>query len=202
MEEELGGKIPLGFSVSKDLFEKASTAFRTRGEFLPRGDVENNQAILQAIVYGIISDGKHVLGLWRKQRESNDGAFKETRHNKKIGLASGGHIEPEDDINNVEFFNKAILREFSEELDFQEVTPVPKPAGIIMYEESLFDRVHLGLIYAVHVEKVGLAKNNDEYEKAEFLTPEQLSSLIDGMEGWGKVIADAIITGKFKINSQ
>jgi predicted NUDIX family phosphoesterase len=200
MEAQLGGEIPLGFSISNEIFNKATTAFLSQGEFIEREQVEEDETILQAIVYGVVSDGSRVLGLWRKQRQIIDGEFKETRHNKKIGLAAGGHLEPRDGFGDFSYFNNEILREFSEELLFQ-VPPRPVPVGIIMYEETALDRVHLGLIYKVIIQadKVSLAPDNDEYDKCNFLMPTELPELRDQMEGWGKVIADAIISETFSL---
>lgn len=200
LEEVFGGDIPKGFSVNADYFDKAARCYCEKGKFLPRETVEDDESILQAIVYGVVSDGKHVLGLWRKQRESKDGEFKETRHNNKIGLAAGGHLEPTDLFGDQQYFDQEILREFSEELSFQ-LVPKPVPAGIIMYEETPIDRVHLGLIYKVLIpaDKVSLAANNDEYDQCKFLLPKELPELRDRMEGWGKVITDAIIAGTFDL---
>lgn len=201
VEERLGGRIPAGFSLSTELFAKVEDVFLAEGKFLPREEVENDEAILQAIVYGVVSDGSRVLGLWRKQRQNTDEEFKETRHNNKIGLAAGGHLEPTDGFGKRQYFNNEILREFSEELAFR-VPPKPVPAGIIMYEETLLDRVHIGLIYKVmtDADKVGLAPNNDEYDQCRFLAPAELPELRDRMEGWGKVITDAIISGAFDLS--
>ncbi|MDO8512566.1 MAG: hypothetical protein Q7S57_04790 [bacterium] len=200
LEEVFGGNIPKGFSVNADYFSKATKCFSENGKFLSREDVEDDETILQAIVYGVVSDGSRILGLWRKERQSVNGEFKETRHNNKIGLAAGGHLEPTDCFGDQQYFNNEILREFSEELSFQ-VSPKPVPTGIVMYEETALDRVHLGLIYKVLVraDKVSLAPNNDEYDQCKFLTPVELPELRDRMEGWGKVIADAIISGTFNL---
>lgn len=195
-----GGQIPLGFTVDSAIFEKVADVFRKHGKFMPREEIENDETVLQAIVYGIVTDGKKVLGLWRKERQNSEGNFKETRLNNKIGLAAGGHIEPLGDIADVNFFEKEIIREFSEELAFSE-NPTPIPAGIIMYDETPIDRVHIGLIYKVHVKagEVGLAQNNDEYEKCEFLSPEYLVQVLDHMEGWGKAITKEIVSGAFNL---
>ena len=200
IEKIFEGNIPIGFSVSVDYFNKVAKCFSEKGKFLLREEVENDETILQAIVYGVVSDGSRVLGLWRKQRVSIDGQFKETRHNNKIGLAAGGHLELTDMFGDQQYYDHEILREFSEELVFQ-IPPKPVPVGIVMYEETVFDKVHLGLIYKVLVsaEKVGLAPNNDEYEQCNFLLPSKLQELRDHMEGWGKVIADAIISGAFSL---
>jgi len=200
MEEQLGGKIPIGFSISEELFDKVATLFLSQGEFIEREKVEDDETILQAIVYGVVSDGTRVLGLWRKERQNIEGHFRETRHNNKIGLAAGGHLEPREGFGDFKYFDNEMLREFSEELSFQ-VPPKPIPAGIVMYEETSLDRVHLGLIYKVMIQadKVDLAPNNDEYDKCRFLMPIELVELRDRMEGWGKVITDAIISGAFDL---
>lgn len=201
LEQVFGGTIPLGFSVSRQMFALAAGTYITEGKFLARAVVEDDPTILQAIVYGVVSDGRRVLGLWRKERHNETGKFKETRHNGLIGLAAGGHLEPSANFGKEDFFDREILREFSEELNFS-APPRPLPAGIIMYEETALDRVHLGLIYKVltHEKEVGLAEDNDEYDRCRFLRPDELSPLRERMEGWGKMITDAIISGEFNLD--
>ncbi len=194
-----GINLPLGFTPDPKLFEQVSEVYKKSGEFLLRSDVEDQEQILQAIVYGIVTDGEKVLGLWRKDRSPKEKRFVETRLNKKLGLACGGHIEPHDDINIPDFFNNAMLREFSEELIFPEI-PNPVPVGVIRYEESPIDRVHLGLIYKVFSRpNVTLPKESDEYEEVIFLTPNELEVYLPKMEGWGKAIAEAVFSKKFSL---
>ena len=201
LEKAFGGTIPIGFSVGRDFFETAADVFKKSGKFLEREIIESDEKILQVIVYGIVSDGKRVLGLVRKNREKDAGEFKETRLNNKIGLAAGGHVDSVEDLNESDFFGSEMLREFSEELTFSE-PPKPVPIGIVMYEETSIDRVHMGLIYKVVAKEnsVRLAQNNDEYDRCMFLLPADLEPIKEQMEGWGKVIAEAIVSGRFKLD--
>lgn len=200
LEASLGGSIPLGFTGERNVFNTVAKCFRENGEFLERSDVENDPLVLQAIVYGIVNDGEKVLGFWRARRNAENGVYKETRHNNKIGLACGGHVEPKDNIEDPDFFGKAFLRELKEEIYFPDGHGKPDPLGVIMYEETLFDRVHMGLIYSVQARTVETGKEDDEYDKVEFLAVDQLSGLKERMEGWGKVIADAITEQKIIFN--
>ncbi len=201
LEQGLGGSIPLGFTVDERIFSLAVSVFKESGEFRERQTLESDKKYLQAIVYGIVTDGQNVLGLWRAERKGGNEGYKEMRHNNKIGLACGGHVEPIDGYKAPDFFGKAFLRELSEELVFPAGFSEPKAVGIILYEETLFDSVHLGLIYKLKAERVELPEQGDEYTKVEFLKPERLHELSDRMEGWGKVIGEAIGAGKLKLEA-
>lgn len=204
LERDLARPLPAGLTADRAFFERTTGCVRACGEFLPRPDVEEDPAYLQPIVYGVVTDGRRVLALQRTERDGAAPRYVETRHNRLMGLACGGHVEPHDDIADPMFFWRAMIRELSEELVFdpplaprRDVTPV----GILFLEETAFDRVHLGIIYRVRVRgRVRLPRRRDEYDSARLLRPDALSPSRDRMEGWGRVLADAILAGTFPLS--
>jgi predicted NUDIX family phosphoesterase len=205
LECGIGRSVPKGLTCDQALFHAVTDLFVCHGKFLPRRDVEEDPTFLQPIVYGVVTDGQRVLALWRKERLSPQGRYVEARHNRKIGLASGGHVEPLDDLTHGDFSRRAMHRELSEELIFAPSAPPPsalQPVGMLMREETVFDRVHLGLMYRVPLSgSVSLPAGSDEYDRIMLLSPEEFLAYRDDMEGWGKTLADTILAGRFPLRA-
>lgn len=203
LEQGLGRTLPVGLTTDRELFHAVSALLLSKGQFRLRADVEEDPTFFQPIVYGVITDGERALALWRKERTSAAGWYVETRHNRQIGLAAGGHVEPLDGERQEDFFQHALLRELREELVFVPDTLSPAalfPVGILLREETVFDRVHLGLIFRVPVTgTVTLPRGNEEYDRVALLAPAELPRYRDAMEGWGQILTDAILRGGFPL---
>lgn len=196
LERALGG-IPLGFTADRRLLRSFEEAVKRLGEWRPRPELEEDSTYLQIIVQGLVTRGSGVLGLFRTVRSAKPGAFVETRHNAKIALSAGGHVEPVE-AEASDTLRAALLRELEEELVF---SPAPDPAAISPLglicnaapHESLFNRVHIGLVYHVPVTgDVSLPAGSTEFTHVEFAEPDRLRELFPRMEGWGQLLATAL----------
>lgn len=203
-EERLGG-IPLGLTVDADTLTAFQEVVRSAGEFRPRPALEKDPTYLQVIVQGLVTDGTSVLALFRKSRKPQTGRFVETRHNAQIALSSGGHVEPVE-ARSGDVLRAALERELSEELIF---TPVPPrsallPLGLVCNaapDASLFHRVHIGVVFLVSVPgAVRLPEGSDEFEHIELAGRDRLQKLLPRMEGWGRILADAILGGRLSLD--
>jgi predicted NUDIX family phosphoesterase len=204
LASRLGHPLPIGFTSTSSLFRGVESAFLTAGSFRERASIEEDSSFLQMIVSGVVTDGEHILALWRKDRKQHSETFVETRHNRLIALFSGGHVDPLDGDMDRTFFLRALLRELEEELTFSSPIILENiaPAGVIYRDATLFDRVHVGLIFRVVVSSLPtVAKGNDEHEKIAFLSPEDLPPYRNQMEGWGHVLTDAILAGRFPLQA-
>lgn len=192
------GRVPVGFVTDAPVLSAFRAVVREDGEFLPRPALEEDPTYVQVIVQGLISNNQQVLALFRRSRVQEARRFVETRHNGKVALASGGHVEPveagADDI-----LVAALRRELNEELVFDvplrgsDITPL----GIIcnaVPKAPLFQRVHIGMVYLVVARgPVRLPEKSDEFDAVEFCGPERLPHLIPRMEEWGQLLAGAIL---------
>lgn len=205
LEERLG-EIPLGLTVDAKTLTAFHDTVRAAGEFRSRPALEEDPGYLQVIVQGLVTDGASVLALFRKSREQQTDRFVETRHNAKIALSAGGHVEPGESEDR-DVLRAALERELSEELVLAPVPPRSAflPIGLVCNaapDESLFHRVHIGAVFRVPVAgKIRLPEGSDEFDTVELAGRERLRELLPRMEGWGQILARAILDGKLSLGA-
>lgn len=197
LEERLGG-IPLGLTTGAHLMERFREAVRDLGEWRPRPALEEDPAFLQVVVQGLVTRGTDVVCLFRTVRGQKPGEFVETRHNAKVALSAGGHVEPVE-AGAADVLHAALLRELDEELVFR---PHPNPTEIVPLgllckaapDALLFDRVHIGMVYHVPVPgSVVLPSGSTEFTHIEFAGVARLRELFPRMEGWGQLLTAAML---------
>lgn len=199
LEDVLGG-IPLGFTTDLALLDRLSAAVREHGEWRPRPVLEEDSTFLQIVVQGLVTRGSETLALFRRARTGRADHFVETRHNTKIALCAGGHVEPVE-ANAGDILSAALLRELAEEL----VVDPPPAAEAIRHlglvcnaapDAPLFHRVHIGIVFHIPVTgSVRLPAGSDEFERVEFCGSERLRELFPRLEGWGQLLAAAMLDG-------
>lgn len=198
--EALGG-IPLGLTTDEPALRLFQDVVAAAGEFRPRPALEEDPTFLQVIVQGMVVKEGAVLALFRKVRESEPGRFVETRHNAKVALSSGGHVEPVE-AGAGDVLRAALIRELQEELVCDPSVDVRRirPLGLVCTASpnaELFHRVHIGFVSLVPVAgSVRLPDDGDEFDRLEFATADALRALLPRMEGWGRILAAAILDGR------
>ena len=203
LEERLLG-IPLGFAVRPALVGRLEAIVKEVGAFRPRPALEEDPAYLQIIVQGLVVRKGKPLALFRKSRRPQEGQFVETRHNAKIALAAGGHVELVES-KNVNILRAALSRELAEELvlDPPPILAETAPLGMICTASRgapLFQQVHLGVIYQVPAPgSVVLPDGCDEFDRIEFPDPSRLRELFPRLEAWGQLLASAILEGRLRL---
>lgn len=203
LEERLGN-IPLGLTVDPRVLTAFQDAVRALGEFRLRSALEEDPQYLQIIVQGLVTDGQSVLALFRKSREQRVDRFVETRHNAKIALFAGGHVEPVE-AGESDVLRTALQRELSEELVFASPPrSALQPLGLACTAAPaapLFQRVHVGVVYWVPVSgPVRLPEAGEEFDDLEFVRGERLRELLPRMEEWGQLFAAAILDGRLSLS--
>lgn len=200
LEERLGG-VPLGFTTRPDTLAAFQRMVQDHGEFRPRPELEEDPTYLQVIVQGMVIDGDGVLALFRKSREQQADRFVETRHNAKVALSAGGHVEPVE-AREHDVLRSALQRELSEEIlcdppvDILRITPLGLVCNAAA-DAPLFHRVHIGFVSLVPVSgTVRLPEGSDEFDHLEFAGPDRLRELRPRMEGWGQILATALLDGR------
>lgn len=205
LEERLGS-VPLGLTVDENILAAFHDTVRAAGEFRSRPVLEEDPQYLQVIVEGLVTDGASVLALFRRSREQQADRFVETRHNAKVALFSGGHVEP-GESGERDVLRAALERELHEELVLD---PAPhrsalRPLGIVCNaapDEALFHRVHIGAVYWVPITgTVQLPDRSDEFDQVEFAGHDRLRELLPRMEGWGQILAHAILDGRLPLRT-
>lgn len=205
LEDHLGGAVPIGFTTDPHVLQHFREAVASHGEWRPRRELEDDPAFLQVIVQGVVSNGACLLALFRKAREQKARDFIETRHNLKVALAAGGHLEPVE-AGKGDILEAAQLRELFEELAFEHPPAASdiRPLGLIctaMPEAPMFQRVHIGYLSLVPVRgAVTLPKGQDEFDSVEFVRGARLSELLPRMEEWGQLIARAVLEARVALS--
>lgn len=198
------GDIAHGLTTDPELLAAFRDIVRTSGEWRARPALEDDPTFLQIIVQALITNGTDVLALFRTPPERRRGETYIEKRNKQVALTAGGHVEfleaGADDILAV-----ALQRELSEEVTFA-VSPAwdaIRPVGLICTATPaapMFQRVHIGAVWrVVTAGDVRLPKGSDEFEKAEFVSPERLRALTPQMEEWAQLLAQAVIDGRLPL---
>ncbi|TSC64525.1 MAG: hypothetical protein G01um1014106_84 [Parcubacteria group bacterium Gr01-1014_106] len=204
LEERLQG-IPLGFTMQPELLAAFQDTVRTAGAFGPRPALEEDPTYLQIIVQGLVTDGTSVLALFRQSRERSAERFVETRHNTKVALSAGGHVEPVEE-GSQDILRSALERELHEELVFDPAPALPTltPLGLVSTaapDAELFHRVHIGIVYRVPLPGVvRLPEASDEFTHVELVRGSALEALLPRMEGWGQLLATAILDERLSLS--
>lgn len=133
------------------------------GRFVDRDRAEEEPAWKQWIPYCMLRCGdwspsgdpaeRGILAVQRTKKGS------EARLHQSWSVGLGGHIEPVDAVENAgksdakAFFDTALRRELSEELDFPEgALPTARLLGMINDDTTNVGQVHAGLAYSVDLE--------------------------------------------------
>ena len=140
------GKTPEGFEFlderdAQQIFEDVENGF-----FHFRYDCEGDELILQPIPY-VVFFGKNET-VFSYTRAENIQDYGDRRLFGKHSIGVGGHMTKEDGPN---YLKRCLEREvFEEEIKIEGESFPPKFVGTLFASDKPVDRVHFGLIYAVH----------------------------------------------------
>ncbi len=119
----------------------------SKGFFQSRYDCESDELILQPIPYIILFGPGGMVFSYVRASDIKD--YGDARLFGKHSIGVGGHIKPED---GPRFIQKCIERELGEEVASLEGSAEPRFMGTLMAYRTPVDRVHFGLIYAIHTQ--------------------------------------------------
>ncbi|MBQ2896412.1 MAG: hypothetical protein IJE26_06855 [Oscillospiraceae bacterium] len=158
------------------------TLVEEKHSFMPRPEAEQDPGHKQIIPYIILTRGDEVFAT----RRTNRGG--EQRLHGLIALGLGGHINIDDD-DRPGIFQRGLLRELSEEAEFDAVGELT-PQGVINDDTTEVGKVHLGFLFTLEVSRAAVR----ETEKLEglWIRRSELSSHADRMEGWSQIALEIL----------
>jgi len=160
------------------------------GLFLRRSELEEDPSFKQIIPYAIISH-KESFYLFRRTSGQT-----EKRLRNKFSLGVGGHMNPNDNMESKEQY---LIDELKREL-FEEVKLLNgcfiediEFIGFINDDTIPVGRVHIGLLYNIHVSNKEVYINETDKMTADWIDKPNLAEFYEGMETWTKITFDFYI---------
>ena len=170
------------------------------GLFLRRCELEEDPSFKQIIPYAIISYKEPERSGVRQNQSFY--LFKRTskqiekRLHNKFSLGVGGHMNP---TNFMESKEQYLIDELKREL-FEEVKLLNgcliediEFIGFINDDTIPVGRVHIGLLYNIHVSNKEVYINETDKMTAEWIDKPNLAEFYEGMETWTKITFDFYI---------
>ena len=160
------------------------------GLFLKRSELEEDPSYKQIIPYAIISY-KDSYYLFRR----TSGQTEKRLHNK-FSVGSGGHMNPDYSAESKEqYLIDELKRELSEEVKLLNGCLIEdiEFIGFINDDTIPVGRVHIGLLYNIHVSNKEVYINETDKMTAEWIEKSKLDEFYEGMETWSKIAFDYYI---------
>ena len=177
------------------------------GLFLRRSELEEDPSFKQIIPYAIISHKEREPRSWRDKlrgvRQSQSFyLFKRTsgqtekRLQNLFSFGVGGHMNPG---NSMEPEEQYLIDELKREL-YEEVRLINECLiediefiGFINDDTIPVGRVHIGLLYNIHVSNKEVYINERDKMTADWIDKSDLAEFYEGMETWSKIAFDFYI---------
>lgn len=153
-------------------------------EFLPRPEAERNPDYKQIIPYVLLSRGDELFAM---RRLSKGG---ESRLHGLISLGVGGHVNPGEDGNGENILIQGMLREISEEVEIASPGSL-SPIGLINDDTTEVGKVHLGLVYIMHITGEVQVRETEKLEGF-WMSISEAKRLKSQMESWSAIALEAI----------
>lgn len=200
LNEKFSGELKKAMAGSKAISESVMELIATIPgivEFRRRGDVEDDDSVLQIIPYVVIYDKNKKIAVYR--RTSSGG---ETRLAHKDSIGFGGHINMRDAEflfvsrlkNNDPRYNiikTCIQRELNEELNWTSA-PIAGCTDIAIYDDSnSVSRVHVGVLQLAYVTEFPTAKEASIGEVIP-MTIEEIKANKNNNESWTNIVLEFI----------
>jgi len=160
------------------------------GLFLRRSQAEEDPSFKQIISYAIISH-KDSYFLFRRTAVQT-----EKRLRNKFSLGVGGHMNPDDSMESKEqYLIYELKRELSEEVKLLNGCLIEdiEFIGFLNDDTIPVGRVHIGLLYNIHVSNKEVYINETDKMTAEWIQKSDLVEFYEGMETWSKIAFDFYI---------
>jgi predicted NUDIX family phosphoesterase len=152
--------------------------------------LEDDPSFKQIIPYGIISY-KDSFYLFRR----TSGQTEKRLHNK-FSLGVGGHMNPNDSAASKEqYLADELKRELYEEVKLSDGCLIEdiEFIGFINDDAIPVGRVHIGLLYNIHVSNKEVCINETDKMTAGWIEKSNLAEFYEGMETWTKIVFDFYI---------
>ena len=153
------------------------------GVFRKRSELEEDPSFKQLIPYAILSNGESYYLFKRTSGQT------EKRLHNKFTLGVGGHMNPG---NSDEKGEQYLLNELKREL-FEEVKLLNgcliediEFIGFLNDDNIPVGRVHIGILYNIHVSSKDVVVNEPDKMRAEWIDKPGLAAYYDEMETWSQ----------------
>ena len=173
------------------------------GLFLKRSELEEDPSFKQIIPYAIISNKETdpTAGGEARQNQSfyifrRTSKQTEKRLHNKFSLGVGGHMNPNDSIESKEqYLIDELKRELHEEVKLLNGCLIEdiEFIGFINDDTIPVGRVHIGLLYDIHVSNKEVYINETDKMTANWIDKSNLTEFYEGMETWTKITYDFYI---------
>ena len=170
------------------------------GLFLRRSELEEDPSFKQIIPYAIISNKepersgvRQSQSFYLFRRTSNQ---TEKRLHNKFSLGVGGHMNPNDSMESKEqYLIDELKRELYEEVKLLNGCFIEaiEFIGFINDDTISVGRVHIGLLYNIHVSNKEVYINETDKMTADWIDKPNLAEFYEGMETWTKITYDFYI---------
>jgi predicted NUDIX family phosphoesterase len=161
-----------------------------KGVFRNRKELEYDPLFKQIISYAVISNKGSYFLFTRKQGQA------EKRLHNKISLGVGGHMNPgSSGTMSAQFFTNELKRELKEELRFENGCHTDKIEfiGFINDDTIPVGRVHIGLLYDIHVSGKEVYINEPDKMSGEWIDKDGLVRQYEFLETWSGIVFDSYL---------
>jgi predicted NUDIX family phosphoesterase len=159
------------------------------GLFLKRSELEEDPAFKQIISYAIISD-RNSQSFYLFRRTSGQ---TEKRLHNKFTLGAGGHMNPSDSMESKEqYLIDELKRELYEEVKLMNGCLIEdiEFIGFINDDTIPVGRVHIGLLYNIHVSNKEVYINEPDKMTGDWIDKSGLAEFYGEMETWSEIAFD------------
>ncbi len=160
------------------------------GLFRKRSELEEDPSFKQIIPYAIISNKESFYLFTRTSRQT------EKRLHNKLHLGVGGHMNPGSSKEPGEqYLINELKREFFEEVKLLNGCLIEdiEFIGFINDDSIPVGRVHIGLLYNIHVSNKYVVINETDKMSADWIDKTDLADYYEEMETWTKIAIDYYI---------
>jgi predicted NUDIX family phosphoesterase len=155
-------------------------AVQGSGQFLPRGQVEDDPSLKQIIPYVVLRDGERIF-LMKRTKAGGD-----ERLHDRYTIGVGGHVNKGDaDVLG------GLRREWREEIE-ADFVPDFVPLGLLNDDSNPVGAVHLGLVYAADAAGRPVAIRETHKLSGEFVAMAEVANVADKLETWSALLFDFI----------
>lgn len=176
-----------GFSPEADRYLTALLA-PGRGEFRPRGEVEDDPSFKQIIPYVVFRAGDRVFCYTRGSSQG------EARLHRLRSLGVGGHVDEADadGVATLDAYELALRRELDEEVAIASPGTLRR-VGLINDDATPVGRVHLGVVHVYDLVRPSVSPREAGLAEPGFVPVADLTAQSDRFESWSRICIQAFL---------
>jgi predicted NUDIX family phosphoesterase len=174
---------PGWYGLRTDGMDTFEATVAEQGRFERRSAMEVDPSHKQVIPYLVLRDGERLF-LMRRTRAGGD-----ARLHDRYSIGVGGHLNPGDrDLLG------GLRREWHEEL-VAAFVPDFRLVALLNDDTTEVGRVHVGAVYFADADGRTVAVRETHKLSGTFATLDEVLSVVDRMESWSRLLAEAIASG-------